>query len=160
MLQYGAGRSTWLSCLIRLYLQCTVWGSYSGAGIGGLVLALVLRNSACSVELYESGNEITTVGAGITLFVRASEIMQHLGLLDELAGLAINPPLPNSGAHIAYALNHKIIDIRLPPATAGPRFRKGDQVGDNAWFEKILQSACSLFLLSTRGVMHLEISSG
>ncbi|KIJ61691.1 hypothetical protein HYDPIDRAFT_176864 [Hydnomerulius pinastri MD-312] len=86
-----------------------------GGGIGGLTLAVVLGNSNCSVDLYESESEITTVGAGISLFARATEIMQELGLLDELSDLATQPPQPNTG----------------------PRFRKADQTVDNVWFQKI-----------------------
>lgn len=71
---------------------------HSGGGIGGLALALVLgKYGSMSVDIFEAGFEITTVGAGIAFFGRTMDIMKELGLYEELTQLAIRPPLENNG---------------------------------------------------------------
>ncbi|EGN97698.1 hypothetical protein SERLA73DRAFT_56786, partial [Serpula lacrymans var. lacrymans S7.3] len=58
----------------------------SGAGIGGLMLAVVLgKYSDIPIDLYEAQAEITTVGAGVTVWRRTREIMIELGLYSELS---------------------------------------------------------------------------
>ncbi|KAF8217161.1 hypothetical protein K438DRAFT_1748263 [Mycena galopus ATCC 62051] len=57
----------------------------SGAGIGGLTLAVALsRYPHIEVELYESAATLTEVGAGIGLFPRPWKIIQLLGLEEGL----------------------------------------------------------------------------
>ncbi|TFK48371.1 FAD/NAD(P)-binding domain-containing protein [Heliocybe sulcata] len=66
-----------------------------GAGIGGLALAVVLSKYAgasVDVAVYEGAAEITTAGAGISVWKRMWTIMQDLGLDVELAKKAIEPP--------------------------------------------------------------------
>ena len=67
---------------------------YSGGGIAGLTLAVTLgryeeSDSPIQVDLYESGPEITTVGAGISVWPRTWEVMRALGLYDQLASEAV-----------------------------------------------------------------------
>jgi hypothetical protein len=54
----------------------------SGAGIGGLVLAIVIGkfNPNLAIDLYEAGPEISTVGAGIGIWRRTWDIAQDMGL--------------------------------------------------------------------------------
>lgn len=67
--------------------------SYSGGRIAGLTLAIALGyfakhsgNAAPpEVHLYESGPEVTTVGAGISVWPRTWAVMRALGLYDDLA---------------------------------------------------------------------------
>ena len=58
----------------------------SGAGLGGLLLALVLQKDCpdVKVDVYESTQELTEVGAGIGVWPRIWEILRYLGLEDAL----------------------------------------------------------------------------
>ncbi|KAH9910665.1 uncharacterized protein BXZ73DRAFT_108668 [Epithele typhae] len=65
-----------------------------GAGIAGLTLAIALGRfddpaSPIEIDIYESGPEITTVGAGISVWPRTWAIMRRLGLHDELMQEAV-----------------------------------------------------------------------
>ncbi|TBU59381.1 hypothetical protein BD310DRAFT_1010505 [Dichomitus squalens] len=65
-----------------------------GGGIAGLTLAVALgrfeqARSPIQVDLYESGPEITTVGAGISVWPRTWAVMRALGLYDQLASQAV-----------------------------------------------------------------------
>ena len=55
---------------------------YSGAGLGGLALALVLQKDCpdVQVDIYESNMELTEVGAGIGVWPRVWEVLRYLGL--------------------------------------------------------------------------------
>ncbi|KDQ56307.1 hypothetical protein JAAARDRAFT_79353 [Jaapia argillacea MUCL 33604] len=64
-----------------------------GGGIGGLALAVTLgKYSTIPVDIYEAASELTTIGAGISVWRRTWRIMQLLGLDIELAKKAIQPP--------------------------------------------------------------------
>ena len=71
--------------------------SYSGGGIGGLSLALVLKKfmapSALAVDLYEAESEFTEMGAGITVWQRTRSIFASLDLQGALENRAVSPPL-------------------------------------------------------------------
>ncbi|KAG1752199.1 hypothetical protein EDB19DRAFT_1627833 [Suillus lakei] len=88
----------------------------SGAGIGGLVLAVTIGNFAgrnIHIDLYEAHDTITTAGAGVSLWRRAMEIMEELGLDEEISRVSTKPP---SSSH-------------------GPRFRKSNALeGGFEWF--------------------------
>ena len=58
----------------------------SGAGMGGLVLAVSLQKYSPStqVDIYESTNELAEVGVGISMFPRVWEIFRDLELEDSL----------------------------------------------------------------------------
>lgn len=57
----------------------------SGAGIGGLTLALTLgMHSEHHVDLYEAGAQISTIGAGISVWARTLEVLQLLGLHERM----------------------------------------------------------------------------
>ncbi|KAH9929891.1 uncharacterized protein BXZ73DRAFT_101954 [Epithele typhae] len=66
----------------------------AGSGIAGLTLAIALGQfddpvSPVEIDIYESGPEITTVGAGISVWPRTWAIMRRLGLHDELMQEAV-----------------------------------------------------------------------
>jgi 2-polyprenyl-6-methoxyphenol hydroxylase-like FAD-dependent oxidoreductase len=61
----------------------------AGAGIGGLTLALMLHQRGIECELYESVPELKPLGVGINLLPHAANEMDQLGLLDTLAGNAV-----------------------------------------------------------------------
>lgn len=65
-----------------------------GGGIAGLALAVTLGQyedpmSPILIDLYEAGPEITTVGAGISVWPRTWEVMRYLGVYDQLASEAV-----------------------------------------------------------------------
>jgi 2-polyprenyl-6-methoxyphenol hydroxylase-like FAD-dependent oxidoreductase len=58
--------------------------SIIGAGIGGLTIALTLKQRGFSFSVYESADEIKPVGAGIILASNAMQVMKKLGLQEKL----------------------------------------------------------------------------
>ncbi|KAH7915887.1 hypothetical protein BJ138DRAFT_1132302 [Hygrophoropsis aurantiaca] len=91
----------------------------SGAGIGGLVLAVTIgKFSDVPIDLYEAQSEVTTVGAGISVWRRTMEIMQELGLYDDMGKVASRPP----------------------DSSHGPWFRRADIFeGGHEWFRQSFQ---------------------
>ncbi|KAH7928888.1 FAD/NAD(P)-binding domain-containing protein [Leucogyrophana mollusca] len=78
----------------------------SGAGIGGLVLALTIgKYSNLPIDLYEAQSEITTVGAGISIWRRTMEILEELGLSEDIAKVASRPTDPTHGFHFRKSDN-------------------------------------------------------
>ena len=65
-------------------------GTSSGAGLGGLILALFLQKDCpdFQVDIYESTQELTELGAGIGFFPRVWEILRYLGLEEDLLKIA------------------------------------------------------------------------
>ncbi|MES2104482.1 MAG: flavin-dependent oxidoreductase [Pseudomonadota bacterium] len=57
----------------------------AGAGIGGLVLGLMLRERGIEVEIFEAVGEIKPLGVGINLLPHASQQLCELGLEDCLS---------------------------------------------------------------------------
>ncbi|KAI0637466.1 hypothetical protein C8Q77DRAFT_1070031 [Trametes polyzona] len=71
-----------------------------GGGIAGLTLAVALghfqkqhppNSIPLEVHIYESGPNITTVGAGISVWPRTWAIMRALGLYEDLARASVQP---------------------------------------------------------------------
>jgi 2-polyprenyl-6-methoxyphenol hydroxylase-like FAD-dependent oxidoreductase len=62
-----------------------------GAGIGGLSLALALRERGVQAEVFEQAPELAEIGAAIALSANATREYARLGLVDELAGAATIP---------------------------------------------------------------------
>lgn len=54
--------------------------SIIGAGIGGLTLALTLKQAGFPFTVYESAPEIKPVGAGIVMANNALRIFEKLGI--------------------------------------------------------------------------------
>ncbi|WP_394777379.1 flavin-dependent oxidoreductase [Undibacterium sp.] len=61
----------------------------AGAGIGGLVLGLMLRERGIDVDIFEAVSEIKPLGVGINLLPHASQQLCELGLEDCLSQHAI-----------------------------------------------------------------------
>ncbi|MES2069494.1 MAG: flavin-dependent oxidoreductase [Pseudomonadota bacterium] len=61
----------------------------AGAGIGGLVLGLILRERGIDVDIFEAVGQIKPLGVGINLLPHASQQLCELGLEDCLAQHAI-----------------------------------------------------------------------
>jgi len=74
---------------------CGLNFEHSGAGIGGLVLAITIgkfTNRDVQVDLYEAHDAITTNGAGIVISVRTMKVMEALGLSEEVSHASSKPP--------------------------------------------------------------------
>ena len=62
-----------------------------GGGIGGLTLALALRDVGLDSVVYEAAPELREVGAGLQIGPNASRVLHHLGLADPLDAVAVRP---------------------------------------------------------------------
>lgn len=62
-----------------------------GGGIAGLGAAIALAGRGFDVEVFERHAAPTDIGAGIVCWPNASFVLQELGLLDSVAGLAGRP---------------------------------------------------------------------
>ncbi|MCO4883500.1 NAD(P)-binding protein, partial [Paraburkholderia caribensis] len=51
-----------------------------GAGIGGLTLALALREHGIDAQLYEQTDELREVGAAVALSANATRFYERMGL--------------------------------------------------------------------------------
>ena len=71
------------------------------------------RYEACSspiqIDLYEAGPEITTVGAGISVWPRTWEVMRYLGLYDELAEAAVESHGTGNDDQLSTSSLHSVI---------------------------------------------------
>lgn len=75
--------------------------SIIGAGIGGLTIALTLKQKGLNVHIFESSAEIKPVGAGIIIANNAMQVFKKLGIQDKIE---------NAGNKISYM---KITDAQL-----------------------------------------------
>lgn len=62
-----------------------------GAGVGGLTLALLLRQRGITAEVVEQAPELREAGAAIALASNATKVLVHLGLGDDLAAASTQP---------------------------------------------------------------------
>ena len=60
-----------------------------GGGIGGLTLALMLHQRGIGARVYEAAAEIKPIGVGVSLLPHASAELGQLGLIDDLAEVAV-----------------------------------------------------------------------
>jgi 5-methylphenazine-1-carboxylate 1-monooxygenase len=60
-----------------------------GAGIGGLTLALELHRVGIRSRVYETISELKPIGVGITLLPHCVKVLGELGLLEQLAKVAV-----------------------------------------------------------------------
>lgn len=62
-----------------------------GAGIGGLTLALSLRERGIKADIYEQAAELTEIGAAIALSANGTRELTRLGCLDALTKVSTEP---------------------------------------------------------------------
>lgn len=62
-----------------------------GAGIGGLTLALALRQRGIAAEMFEAASVLTEIGAAVALSANATRELARLGLLDAIAAVSTEP---------------------------------------------------------------------
>jgi NAD(P)-binding Rossmann-like domain len=71
---------------------------HSGGGIGGLALAFALSKSPdISVDVYEAASQFTEIGAGISLWWRARQVLKLLGLEEDIIRLLPFRPSEDRG---------------------------------------------------------------
>ena len=56
-----------------------------GAGIGGLTLAIALRQRGIGVDIYEQTAELREVGAAVALSANGTRVFEQFGLIEQLA---------------------------------------------------------------------------
>src|SRR5262250_104681 len=62
-----------------------------GGGIGGMTAALALARAGFAAHIVERSPEFGEIGAGIQLAPNALRVLDGLGVLPELAALAVRP---------------------------------------------------------------------
>lgn len=62
-----------------------------GGGIGGLTLALALRQAGLDGRVYEQAGRLREVGAGLTMAPNAVKVLHRLGLAEALHDVATLP---------------------------------------------------------------------
>ena len=63
----------------------------AGGGIGGLAAAIALADDGHRVDVYEQASQLSEIGAGIQLSPNATRVLDAFGVLDDIAGLAVQP---------------------------------------------------------------------
>jgi len=62
-----------------------------GGGIGGLTLALALRQRGMEAEVFEQAQELTEVGAAVALSANSTRELRRLGVLDAITAVSTEP---------------------------------------------------------------------
>jgi 2-polyprenyl-6-methoxyphenol hydroxylase-like FAD-dependent oxidoreductase len=62
-----------------------------GAGMGGLAVAITLRQIGIGVQVYEQAERFARIGAGIQMLPNSSCVLRGLGVLDKLRKVAFEP---------------------------------------------------------------------
>jgi salicylate hydroxylase len=62
-----------------------------GGGIGGLTLALALRQRGLTADVYEQASELREIGAAVALAANGTRELKRLGCLDAIAALSTQP---------------------------------------------------------------------
>lgn len=62
-----------------------------GGGIGGLTLALALRQRGLEADVFEQAAELTEIGAAVALSANATRELRRLGVLDQIIAIATEP---------------------------------------------------------------------
>lgn len=79
-----------------------------GAGIGGLAAALALAQAGQRVRVVEQAGVLGEVGAGLSITPNAGKALASLGLAEELAEIASQPP---AGAIRHYATGETLVEL-------------------------------------------------
>ncbi len=62
-----------------------------GGGIGGLTLALALRQRGLEAEVFEQAAELAEIGAAVALSANSTRELRRLGVLDQVAAVSTEP---------------------------------------------------------------------
>ncbi len=82
--------------------------SIIGAGIGGLALAVLLKEQGLEVQVYEQAEAFARVGAGIQMAPNAMKVLRALGLESELKTLGFCSPRALSRVWDSAALSSEL----------------------------------------------------
>ena len=63
----------------------------AGGGIGGLTLALALRQRGIEASIYEQAPELTEIGAAVALSANSTRELRRLGVLDPITAVSTEP---------------------------------------------------------------------
>jgi len=74
-----------------------------GGGIGGLTLAVALRQRGMEADVYEQAQELAEIGAAVALSANSTRELRRLGMGDALATVSILSPASSSTATGATA---------------------------------------------------------
>mgnify|MGYP000008578412 CR=1 FL=1 len=62
-----------------------------GAGVAGMALAILATQQGCQVSLYERDSQVSSIGAGVTLWPNAMFVLQKMGLEEEIKRVGGKP---------------------------------------------------------------------
>src|SRR5271165_4598465 len=62
-----------------------------GGGIGGLTLAVALRQRGIEADVYEQAPELAEIGAAVALSANSTRELRRLGVLDALTAVSTEP---------------------------------------------------------------------
>ena len=62
-----------------------------GAGVGGLTLALALRQRGIAFEIFEQAHELAEIGAAVALSANGTRELKRLGVLDSVVASSTEP---------------------------------------------------------------------
>ena len=63
----------------------------TGGGIGGLTLALALRQRGLEAQVFEQAPELTEIGAAVALSANSTRELRRLGILDQITAASTEP---------------------------------------------------------------------
>jgi 2-polyprenyl-6-methoxyphenol hydroxylase-like FAD-dependent oxidoreductase len=86
---FGCGRQTGIPAAEELRGVVAMKVIIAGAGVGGLVTALMLHARGIDCEIFEQADAIRELGVGINTLPHAIKELAELGLLDRLDAVAI-----------------------------------------------------------------------
>ena len=99
--------------------------SFSGAGLGGLLLALFLQKECpeLQVTIYESAHQLAEIGAGVAAWPRVWEVLKYLGLEEDL----IQAGGTHDGGGMCEIEVPTLLRSRCGHVETFMRYRKGDE---------------------------------
>jgi salicylate hydroxylase len=116
-----------------------------GAGIGGLSLALLLRQRGVPAMVLEQTGQLREVGAAIALGANGTRILHHLGLADALA---------RAGTEPTRLIHRDGLEGRVVTTTPGPGWYR---TAFGAPFYGLHRRALQELLAAAAGAEHLRL---
>ena len=118
-----------------------------GAGVGGLTLALLLRQRGIEADILERSTGLSEVGAAVALSANGTRVLRHLGLDEQLAAASLEP---------AAVIHRDGRDGRVIAVTKDPGWYR-DRFG--ASFYSVARTALQRLLADAFGAERLHLGS-